>query len=159
MTKTVDDCVHDYNELVTKATSLGIKRVTTVKSFDSLKTGLLACQRLQASIKSAENPSDNTSKENTMSKNAKKNSAKKTAKKAVKKTTAKKAKGAPRSKFDPAAKITWIAKENPMRKGSGRFERVEGVRKASGKTVETYLKTGAGGTLSYCVKNKLAKVS
>lgn len=66
----------------------------------------------------------------------------------------------PRTKFEPTAKISWTAKENPYRAGSGKFERVELLRKSNGKTVDTYLKNGGrGSTLNHCVKNKLAKVA
>lgn len=146
---TVEETVAMYNEMVLTAIDVGVKHVTTVKSFDSLKTGLLACQRLHVAIQAAKNPSAKTKKEDTMLKKAKKTTTKKTAKKT----------GAKRSKFDPSMKITWLGKENPRREGSGRYDRIEGVRKASGKTVETYLKTGHGSTLAHCVKNKLAKVS
>lgn len=73
---------------------------------------------------------------------------KKVAKKAVK-TAAKKAAAPakenarkPVQKFDPAAKISWIAEKNPCREGSGRYDRYEILRKANGKTVKWALDQG-----------------
>jgi len=57
------------------------------------------------------------------------------------KTKAKKAKTAKakggRSRLDPEAKVTKTGKENPYRKGSEVWERVETVLKSSGQTVKT----------------------
>lgn len=78
-------------------------------------------------------------KEKTVAKKAKKA-------KSVKKAAAKKANGgAPRAgKYPLDAKVTWVAKENPARKGSIFFDRMEKVRKATtgGKLVEAILKGG-----------------
>ena len=163
---TVDELVGAYNSMVTTAGEVGVKKVTTVKSFIDVKTGKLACERLHAAIQKAVNPTAKpksakaASKEKTDMTKTTKKTAKKTAKTAKTKT-AKKAKGTgtPRSKYDPASKISWIGKENPYREGSGRFERVELLRKSNGKTVDTYLKNGGrGSTLSHCVGAKLVKV-
>lgn len=97
---------------------------------------------------------------------AKKAVAKKAApaKKAVaKKEAPAKKEAAPRaSAFDEGAKITWIGGKdgkNVAREGSGRYERVELVRKANGKTVKTFLASGgAATTLKRCVDEKWAKV-
>jgi leucyl aminopeptidase (aminopeptidase T) len=83
----------------------------------------------------------------TVAKPAKKatKAAKKPAKKAAKKVTKKAATGearAPRSKFAGDQVVTWIAKENPCRKDTARWERYEKLRKASGKTVEKVLAAG-----------------
>lgn len=157
---TIEEYVAMYNEMVLTATDVGVKKITTVKSFDSLKTGKLACERLHAAIQKAVNPTAVT-KETTVKKAKTAKTAKKTATKKTAKKPAKKAKGtgAPRSKYEGTAKITWIGKENPYREGSGRHERVELLRKSSGKTVETYLKNGGrGSTLSHSVGAKLVKV-
>ena len=81
--------------------------------------------------------------------------AKKTAKKATKKAAARKPNG-----FADDAKITWnAAKKNPAREGSGRYDRIEQVRKASGKTVKTfYAGKGNPTTLKNCVAAKLCTV-
>ena len=82
--------------------------------------------------------------------------AKKTAKKATKKAaSARKPNG-----FADDAKITWnAAKKNPAREGSGRYDRIEQVRKASGKTVKTfYAGKGNPTTLKNCVAAKLCTV-
>jgi len=145
----VEELVSAYNEMVLTATDLGIKKVTTVKTFVDQKTGVLACERLHAAIIKARNPE-------TKETNVKK--SKRNARKAVKGKTSAAAK-APRSKFDETAKISWTGKDNPFREGSGRHERTEKVRTASGQTVKTFLsKGGKSSTLGYCVKNKLAKV-
>lgn len=70
--------------------------------------------------------------------------SKKTAakKKATPKKAAAKKSSTPRTKFPPEAKITWVAKENPAREGSARYDRYEKLRKASGKTVDTAIKSG-----------------
>lgn len=96
----------------------------------------------------------------------------KVAKKAAKKAPAKKAAakkngsaakktGGTRVKFDDGAKITWATgKENPAREGTGRFDRIEVVRKSNGKTVKTFL-AGKGNpvTLKNCVAGKLCTVA
>ena len=63
-------------------------------------------------------------------------------KKATPKKAAAKKSSTPRTKFPPEAKITWVAKENPAREGSARYDRYEKLRKASGKTVDTAIKSG-----------------
>jgi hypothetical protein len=97
------------------------------------------------------------------------------AKKAVKKAAAPAKKGGPakangakvapaaskpKNGLDENAKITWTGKENPARKGQGRYDRIENVRKFSGKTVKTYLAAkGNPTTLKNCVKAKLCTVA
>lgn len=61
--------------------------------------------------------------------------------KKAKAAPAKKA-GAARTKFPDDAKVTWVAKENPAREGSARFDRYEKLRKGSGKTVKALLASG-----------------
>jgi hypothetical protein len=92
---------------------------------------------------------------------AKKAAAKKTAKKSAKKTAKKGAgNGATRASFNGDAKITVLVSENPMRKGSGRFDRVAKVLKSGGKSVEAYIKSGGkASTLARCVESKLVKVA
>lgn len=67
--------------------------------------------------------------------------AKKSAKKAK---PAKKAAGEKisRTKFAGDKKVTWIAKENPAREGSARFDRYAKLQKCTGKTVEACIKAG-----------------
>lgn len=91
-------------------------------------------------------------------KKAKKAKTKKTAKKAAK--TAKKSAGGARSKFNPDHVITWTGEDNPRRKGSAAYDRLEKVRKSTGKKVAAF-KTGGGreATLNYAVKHKLARVA
>lgn len=83
------------------------------------------------------------------------------AKKAAKKKAARSsARGGSRTKLDPTKKIVWKnGDEIPGREGSARYKRIAGVKSASGKTVETFLKSGKSGTLAWCVKNGLAKVA
>lgn len=68
--------------------------------------------------------------------------AKKAAKKAAKPAAKKAAGSATRTKFPEDAKVTWVAKENPAREGSARFDRYEKLRKGSGKTVKALLASG-----------------
>lgn len=89
--------------------------------------------------------------------------AKKAAKKSKKSVAKKGAKksGAKRSRHDPASKIHWIrTKEgNGAREGTPRHARREGLRKANGQTVATYLKNGGkSATLARAVKDKDARV-
>ena len=89
-----------------------------------------------------------TKEKDTMKKTKK--AAKKIAKKAAKKSTS-----ATRTRLPADAKITWVADGNPARKGSIFFDRVEKVRKAHGKTVETAIKDGAtGADIKYLVEVK-----
>lgn len=103
-------------------------------------------------------------KEKTVAKKAVKKAAavkKAPAKKAAAAKPAKKA-SAPvaRASFSDDAKITWLGKDNPAREKSGRHERIELVRKANGKSVKTFRAgKGRGSTLSWCVKQGLAKVA
>jgi len=97
---------------------------------------------------------------------AKKSVAKKakTAKKSAKKVVAKKAATgearAPRSKFGGDQIVTWIAKENPCRKDTARWERYEKLRKASGKTVEKVLAAGVpSATLINASAAKVIKIA
>lgn len=91
--------------------------------------------------------------------------ASKPAKKTAKKTAAKKSASAnarTRVSFAEDAKISRVAgKENPAKKGSGKAARIDNVLRHNGKTVKTYLTTGKGksGTLGWCVKSGLVKVS
>ncbi len=101
----------------------------------------------------------------TAAKKVKKAAVKKTATKAAKAAPAKKAAAkangaAPkRTSFDESAKITWGGKPNPAREETGRHERIEAVRKASGKTVKTFLASkGNPTTLRNCVAAKLCTV-
>lgn len=97
-------------------------------------------------------------KEKSVAKKAKK------AKSAVKKVAAKKANGGkPRAgKYPLDAKVTWIAKENPGRKGSIFFDRMEKVRKATtgGKLVEAILKGGIpSGEIRVAADKELVRVT
>jgi hypothetical protein len=101
---------------------------------------------------------------------AKKTTAKKAVAKKAKKTVAAAKKngngkaaaangnGKGRSRFDEDAKIQWVGEEIPGREGTGRYQRIENVKKHGGKTVATYLKSGPSKTLRWCVNNGLAKV-
>jgi hypothetical protein len=147
------DC---YNEMTLTATDLGLRTIP-VKSFPSVQTGVQACERLHAQIKSTREGKKEGSKKMAKSTKSK-------ARTAVKgKTAAKKANetgGRTRTKLPPDAKIVWIGKENPAREGSGRHARIELVRRGHGQTVKTFLaKGGRGATLANCVrKYKLAKL-
>lgn len=92
---------------------------------------------------------------------AKPAAAKPAAAKPAKKASAPKGAGAvARASFSDDAKITWLGKDNPAREKSGRHERIELVRKANGKSVKTFRAgKGRGSTLSWCVKQGLAKVA
>lgn len=102
---------------------------------------------------------------------AKKTVAKKGAKKAVaKKAVAKKgAKAATanartpverKSKWSDKAKIKVLVKDNPCRKGTGRFDRVANLMKHDGKLVSEFLTKGKGkpGTLAYSAEQEWVKV-
>ncbi len=99
---------------------------------------------------------------NNEEKQVAKKAAKKSTKKGKKSAAAKKGNGvarAARPKFDESAKIAWTGKDNPAREGKGRFDRIEAVRKANGKTVKTFLAGGGNATtLKNCVAAKLATV-
>jgi hypothetical protein len=122
-----------------------------------------------ASDSKKELESDTNNEENTVAKKAAKKvgGAKKVAgkTKAAKKAGATKKKNGSatktaRTKFPEDANITWTGKENPAREGKGRFDRIEAVRKASGKTVKTFLASGGNPTtLKNCVAAKLATVA
>lgn len=88
--------------------------------------------------------------------------AKKAAKKKVPVKAAKKkaaSNGATRSKFDENSKVTFIAKENPAREGSARWDRYEKLRKNSGKTVGAMIKAGVPtSTLANASASKTIKI-
>jgi hypothetical protein len=95
---------------------------------------------------------------------AKKKAVKKPAKKAAAaKKTAKKAAGGPRAartSYDMSKTFTWTGKENPRRKGSAAYDRLETLRKNSGKTLEKIVSLGGRvATVSNAVKMGLGKVS
>jgi hypothetical protein len=112
----------------------------------------------------ASGPRAEVDKEKTMKTSAKKATV---AKKAATKKTAAKGKKAnanartpvSRSKYSEKATIKVVAKENPTRKGTGRFERVANLLKSDGKLVSDFLKKGGrSGTLSYAVEQGWVKV-
>jgi hypothetical protein len=94
---------------------------------------------------------------------AKKKAVKKTAKKKTAKKTAKKATGGPRAaraSYDMSKTFTWTGKENPRRKGSAAYDRLETLRKNSGKTLEKIVSLGGRvATVSNAVKMGLGKVA
>jgi hypothetical protein len=110
------------------------------------------------------------SKENEMANaTAKKAKVGRPAKKAVapKRAVKKTAKGnartpvarAPRNSWGENAKIKVLIDENPVRAGTGRFERVANLMKHDGKLVADFLKKGGrGGTLKYAVEEGWVKV-
>jgi membrane protein involved in colicin uptake len=93
---------------------------------------------------------------------AKKKVAKK-AKKAAAKKTAKKAAGgerAARTTYDMSKTFTWTGGENPRRKGSAAYDRLEMLRRNSGKTLEKIVSLGGRvATVSNAVKMKVGKVA
>lgn len=167
--KTVEELVECYCDMVPTAIDLGIPKIGTVKSFPDVKTGVLACERLHFQIKKARDPKSVKKEEEVMAKKASKKTTSKNASKikkgGAKKGAAKKATGVkrPRASFDENAKITWLYSgengKNPCRDGSGKAKRVDGVIKASGKTVKTFLAGGGlARSLAHCVGKKWCKV-
>lgn len=167
--KTVEELVECYCDMVPTAIDLGIPKIGTVKSFPDVKTGVLACERLHFQIKKARDPKSVKKEEEVMAKKASKKTTSKNASKikkgGAKKGATKKATGVkrPRASFDENAKITWLYSgengKNPCRDGSGKAKRVDGVIKASGKTVKTFLAGGGlARSLAHCVGKKWCKV-
>jgi hypothetical protein len=78
-------------------------------------------------------------------------------------TSGKKAAGGPRAaraSYDMSKTFTWTGKENPRRKGSAAYDRLETLRKNSGKTLEKIVSLGGRvATVSNAVKMGLGKVS
>jgi hypothetical protein len=59
---------------------------------------------------------------------------------------------APRAELPEDAVIKWLAEANPARQGGARWERVEKLRKAAGKTVAAALKIGVP---AHTIRNSL----
>jgi hypothetical protein len=93
---------------------------------------------------------------------AKKKVAKKAKKVAAKKTAKKAASGerAARTSYDMSKTFTWTGGENPRRKGSAAYDRLEMLRRNSGKTLEKIVSLGGRvATVSNAVKMKVGKVA
>jgi hypothetical protein len=95
-----------------------------------------------------------------------KKAAKKAAKKVAKKAAPKKAKKAAgeraaRTSYDLTKTFTWAnGKDNPRRKGSAAYDRLEMLRRNSGKTLEKIVSLGGRlATVSNAVKMGLGKVA
>jgi hypothetical protein len=85
----------------------------------------------------------NVAKEATAKKSAVKKAAKAApAKKVAKKAAANARTPVARTKYSEKAVIKVVSKENPTKKGTGRFERVANLFKYDGKLVSDYLKKG-----------------
>lgn len=167
----LEQLVENHNDMCLTAVDFGLT-AEPVTSFNNVQEGIAACERLHGQIlKARERAEAPPKKERTKAKSKAKKAAEKAADpyaivagftepKAKEKVVAKKAKkaksaskkvakkangGKPRAgKFPLDAKVTWVAKENPGRKGSIFFDRMEKVRKATtgGKLVEAILKGG-----------------
>lgn len=146
--RTVEELVAAYNDMVPTAIDLAVPKISTVRTFVDAKTGVLACERLHAAIKKARVPA---------AKAAAVVKEKKVMAKKSKKAKSKKGASKPRSKFDPKSRIVVVAKENPARKGTGRFARVQKVMDS--KTVEACLKKVKAGSLAWCIANKVVKLA
>lgn len=150
--KTVEQFTALYNEMVPTAIDLGIEKIEVRKEvFQMPDQGKRACERLHNLIlKTRDSLASKATKETTV---------RKTVTKAGKKSARNAARGK-RMSLSEDSKITWMGKDNPFREGSGRFKRTELVRTNSGKTVKTFTShKGRTGTLIYCIKHGLAKVS
>lgn len=136
------------------------------------KKGAVTKKKTTKSTEAAPAKAAETSGEDQMAKTAKKAPAKKAAKKkAPAKKAAKKAggkaaaakgsNGGGGTRFAEDATIKWGAgKKNPAREGAGRYDRIEQVMKASGKTVKAFVASGGNPTtLRNCVNAKLCSVS
>lgn len=157
-----------HNEMTRTAVALGLK-AEPVEGFKSVAEGVRACQDLFASIRKRQseqlaraNKKTPAKKKGTSVKTpAKKTAAKKVA--APKKAAAASAASAKKTTGragDDTAIITWKGRgaegDNPSKEGSGRFERIDRLRRHAGKTVAAFLKAGGKrATLSWCVTHKL----
>lgn len=129
--------------MVLTAVDLKIPKISTVKIFADLKTGRLACERLNAAIERARNPEP---KEKVVKKKAAK--SKKTA---TKKSSA---------KLSDETKITKTGKPNPFREKSGAWDRTEKVLGCSGQTMKTMLgKRIKPGTIRTLLRLDIVKAS
>lgn len=119
-----------------------------VEFFDA-RVGQKLCKELHALIEKGRHTVRPKQKEATVAKKAKKAAKKaKTAKTAKKKATGR--------GFPEDAKIKVLVSENPLRKGTGRFERVAKMLKSGGKTIAA---SGvATSTLRYGVEQSLISV-
>lgn len=186
----LEQLVELHNEMCLTAKDFGLA-AEPVPSFENVQVAVAACERLHGQIlKARERAEAPPKKERAKAKSkAKKEAAKKAADpyaivagftepKAKEKVVAKKAKkaksaskkvakkangGKPRAgKFPLDAKVTWVAKENPGRKGSIFFDRMEKVRKATtgGKLVEAILKGGVpSGDIRLAADKEAVKVT
>jgi hypothetical protein len=154
----VEELVTRYNRLGSVAEDLGIEGIEPVNSFDSVKLGLAACERLQNQIDKARDPERKAMRKTSKVRGGKaKKAEKKTARKAVAS-----ARG-PRLKWEDDDKIVWAGKNNPFREGSSAYDRVKVVQGYNGKSFK-FFKAGAvdkktvkGSTLNTCVKMGLVK--
>ena len=155
-TKSIADLVEDYNEMVATAVDLGIKGVEVVKTFDSVKLGTQACERLHSQIETARDPERKAMRKSSKARF----SGKKKADKPAKSTAS--ARG-PRVKWEDTDKIVWTGKEIPYREGSEAHARVKVVEDNDGKTYKTFKanaidkKLVRGSTLGTCLKAGLIK--
>lgn len=148
--ETVEELVSSYNEMVQTAIDLGIKKMTTVRTFMDVKTGRLACERLHASILRARDPKPAKGEKDGDGKMAKK--AKKSKKSASRSSA--------RAKITGETKVSWSGKANPFRKDSGKWKRTEKVRENSGQTVKTLKSKGVkSGTVRTLHRMKLVSLA
>ena len=179
-----------YEEMyISIAQPLGIKNLLAPKPFASIPEGVEACRNIAARIFEARKeakptPATSKAKEKKSKEDKKKMRGEATAaKKQVAATPARRgrpAKEAPpakpgkkaaaqaadtssnvtRMKFRPDQVIEWVGDENPCRPGSGRYERVELLRKHNGKTVKKFLDAGGtSATLANNVNEGLIKIN
>jgi len=186
-TKTLEELQELHSEMLATASDLGLEVPEDLKmNFTDQSVGATVCSNLDALIREhrakgevaadqgeAHNGAASPSEPAEPAPRAKKPRRAKPAAEPKQekepmpsKTTKSKARGKVKGKttgkrpaFAADAKITWTGKDNPARAGSGRHKRIEGVRKASGKTVDKYQQGGGrAGTLGWCVKRGLVKV-
>lgn len=113
------------------------------------------------SVASTESNVESTAKKTTAKKAAKKGAAKGVKKGASKAAKANARTPVARSKYSDKATIKVLTKdkENPTRKGTGRFDRVANLFKYDGKLVKDFLaKGGKTGTLTYSIEQGWVKV-